>query len=58
VKVTNGIETSNKEWNLNQQNVNFLVNAYGKNSNDWIGKKVGIFTETIKGNVAIRVQGV
>ena len=57
VTMTNGIETSEKSINFNQQNINFCVNAFGKDSKDWIGKKVGLFTETVKGNEAIRFQG-
>ena len=57
VKVTNGIETYERKLTLNQQNINFLINAFGKDSASWVGKKVGIFTETIKGNESIRFQG-
>lgn len=57
VKVTKGDETHEKKWTLNLQNINYLINAYGKDSNNWIGKKVGIFTEQVKGNTAIRIQG-
>jgi hypothetical protein len=57
VKVTNGIEVSEKSLTFNQQNINFCVNAFGTDSKNWIGKKVGLFTETIKGNEAIRFQG-
>jgi hypothetical protein len=56
--MTNGIEVSEKLINFNQQNINFCVNAFGKESKSWVGKKVGLFTETVKGNEAIRFQGV
>ena len=29
-----------------------------KNGNVWVGKVVGVFTENIKGNQAIRLKGV
>ena len=57
MKITNGTETHEKKLTWNQQNINFCVSAFGKESHDWIGKKVGIFTETIKGNESIRFQG-
>ncbi len=58
VKVTKQGNTQTMKWNLNQQNLNYLIDTYGGNSNNWIGKTVGIFTEVIKGNVAIRIRGV
>ncbi len=58
VKVTKGDEVYTKKLTLNQQNVNFCHDAFGKDSTNWIGKKIGIFTETIKGNESIRFQGV
>jgi len=33
-----------------------MIKTYGKNSESWIGKKVGVYTETIKGNEAIRIR--
>ena len=56
VTVSNGIETHAKEWNLNKQNINYLVENFGNDSIKWIGKKVGVFTESIKGNLAIRIK--
>jgi len=56
VRVTNnGIDTKQK-WTLNIQNINFLIDTFGKESNTWIGKSVGVFVENIKGNNAIRVK--
>ena len=57
VKISKGDEVYNRKLTLNQQNVNFCINAFGKDSANWIGKKVSIFTETIKGNESIRFQG-
>jgi len=48
---------SAKKWTLNQQNVNFLIETFGKDSLAWIGKTVGVFTEEVKGNTAIRIRG-
>ena len=48
--------TSERKWTLNQQNVNFLIDTFGDESNTWIGKTVGVFIENIKGNNAIRVK--
>jgi len=48
--------TSERKWTLNQQNVNFLIDTFGEESNLWIGKTVGVFIENIKGNNAIRVR--
>ena len=56
VSITNGIETYEKTWTLNQQNTNYFVEKYGKDSKSWIGKEVGIYTELIKGNESIRVK--
>ncbi len=59
VKISNGIETYEKAWTLNQQNTNFLIAQSKSNqSKEWIGQKVGIFTEVIKGNDSIRIKGV
>ena len=48
--------TSERKWTLNQQNINFLIDTFGDESNTWIGKTVGVFIENIKGNNAIRVK--
>ena len=48
--------TSERKWTLNQQNVYFLIDTFGDESNTWIGKTVGVFIENIKGNNAIRVK--
>jgi len=48
---------STRKWTLNQQNINYFVDTFGGDSNSWIGKIVGVFTENIKGNQAIRVRG-
>ena len=56
IKVTNGIESYARKWTLNQQNVNFCVDKFGKDSMNWIGKKLQAYTEVIKGNVSIRVR--
>jgi len=58
VNVTSGISTQKKMWTLNQQNINFFVQQFGANSTAWVGKKVEVFTEDIKGNTSIRVKGV
>ena len=50
-------EKSGKKWTLNQQNVNFLHDTFGEESLGWIGKTVGVFTEEVKGNTAIRIRG-
>ena len=54
--IINGEKTS-KKWTLNQQNVNFLHDTLGEESLSWIGKTVGVFTEEVKGNTAIRIRG-
>jgi archaellum component FlaG (FlaF/FlaG flagellin family) len=56
VNVITNAATTKKMWTLNQQNVNFFVEKIGKNSTEWVGKKVEVFTEVIKGNVSIRVK--
>ena len=48
--------TAERKWTLNQQNINFLIDTFGEESNLWIGKTVGVFIENIKGNNAIRVK--
>jgi hypothetical protein len=48
--------TSERKWTLNQQNINFLIDTFGEESNLWIGKTVGVFIENIKGNNAIRIR--
>ena len=48
--------TAERKWTLNQQNINFLIDTFGEESNSWIGKTVGVFIENIKGNNAIRVK--
>lgn len=53
VKVTNGIETSEKKMNFNQPMKNYLINKAGKDSKKWIGQKVLITTKFIQGNDAI-----
>jgi len=57
VAVVIGGVKSTKKWTLNQQNVNFLLETFGKESMNWIGKTVGVYTEEIKGNTAIRIRG-
>lgn len=47
--------TTQRKWTLNQQNVNFLISHYGEESNMWIDKTFGIYTENIKGNNTIRI---
>lgn len=48
--------TTERKWTLNQQNINFLIDTFGEESNLWIGKTVGVYIENIKGNNAIRVR--
>jgi len=57
VAVTINGEKTGKKWTLNQQNVNFLHDTFGEESLSWIGKTVGVFTEEVKGNTAIRIRG-
>ena len=57
VAVIIGGVKSAKKWTLNQQNVNFLIDTFGKESTGWVGKTVGVFTEEVKGNTAIRIRG-
>ena len=58
VEVTKQGVVSTRKWTLNQQNINYLVDTFGGDSNVWVGKVVGVFTENIKGNQAIRLKGV
>lgn len=58
VSVIIGGSNANKKWTLNQQNLNWLIENYGDDSLSWIGKKVGVFTEEVKGNTAIRIRGI
>ena len=58
VEVTMKGVVSTRHWTLNQQNINYFVDTFGGDSNAWIGKIVGVYTENIKGNQAIRVRGV
>lgn len=48
--------TSVHTWTLNLQNINYLIDNFGGESNVWIGKSFGVYTENIKGNNAIRVK--
>lgn len=48
--------TAERKWTLNQQNINFLIDTFGEESNLWIGKTVGVYIENIKGNNAIRIR--
>lgn len=50
--------TSTRKWTLNQQNLNYLIDKFGGESATWIGNTVGVYTENIKGNNAIRVRAV
>ena len=56
VEVLKQCMTAERKWTLNQQNINFLIDTFGEESNLWIGKTVGVFIENIKGNNAIRVK--
>jgi len=56
VKVLNNGVTSEQKWTLNLQNINFLIDSFGDESNTWIGKSVGVYVENIKGNNAIRIK--
>jgi|UniRef100_A0AAT9J9S3 hypothetical protein len=56
VKVLKNGVTSEQKWTLNLQNINFLIDSFGDESNTWIGKSVGVFVENIKGNNAIRIK--
>lgn len=58
VDVTKQGVTTSRKWTLNQQNVNYFIDNFGDDSVNWIGKTVGVYTENIKGNTAIRVRGV
>ena len=56
VKVLKNGVTSEHKWNMNLQNLNYLVENFGDESTAWIGKSVGVYVENIKGNNAIRVR--
>jgi hypothetical protein len=56
VKVLKNGVTSEQKWTLNLQNINFLIDSFGDESNTWIGKSVGVYVENIKGNNAIRIK--
>jgi hypothetical protein len=50
--------TSKRFWNLNQGNINFLVDSFGDDSTQWIGKTVKIDTkQTDQGNTQIVLTG-
>lgn len=50
-------EPFEKLWTLNQQNQSFLVEKFGKESNDWKNKKLSVFTKTTSnGNESIQIK--
>ena len=57
VAVIIGGVKSAKKWSLNQQNMNFLIDTFGKESTGWVGKTIGVFTEEILGKTSIRIRG-
>jgi uridylate kinase len=57
IAVVIGGEKTAKTWSLNNQNMNFLIETFGKDSLSWIGKTVGAFTEEVMGKTAIRIRG-
>lgn len=57
IAVVVGGEKTAKTWSLNNQNTNFLIETFGKDSLSWIGKTVGVYTEEVMGKTAIRIRG-
>ena len=56
VKVLKNGVTSTHKWTLNKQNINYLIENFGGESMEWIGKSLGVSVENIKGNSAIVVK--
>ncbi len=53
VKMQNGESTAKAKWRINDTNKDLLINAFGTDTADWIGKTLSIHIETISGKPSI-----
>lgn len=57
VKGIIGFEGKKKEWVLNRTNGEALKAMWGRDTGDWIGKRVTLYPAPFNGDLAIRVRG-
>lgn len=48
---------SKRKWVLNRTNGECLKAMFGRNTDDWIGKRVTLYPAPYEGDIAIRVKG-
>ncbi len=57
VKGIIGFEGKKKEWVLNRTNGEALKAMWGRDTGDWIGKRVTLYPAPFNGDLAVRVRG-
>lgn len=53
VTMQKGDEKAKARWSINNTNKDLLIDAYGSDTTEWIGKKLSVHTETINGKLSI-----
>lgn len=52
-----GFDRAKKEWVLNRTNGESLKAMWGRDTGEWIGKRVTLYPAEFNGDIAIRVRG-
>ena len=53
VTMQKGEEKAKAKWSINNTNKDTLIDAYGADTTEWIGKKLSVHTETVNGKNSI-----
>ena len=56
IKMQNGSDSAFAKWSLSNTNKDLLIDAYGGETTDWIGKELLVHVETINGKEAIIIN--
>lgn len=53
IKMQSGEESAFAKWSINNTNKDMLIDAYGNETADWIGKELKVHVETINNKESI-----
>lgn len=53
VTMQKGDEKAKAKWSINNTNKDTLIDAYGADTTEWIGKKLSVHIETVNGKNSI-----
>ena len=56
VTMQKGDEKAKAKWSINNTSKDVLIDAFGADTTEWIGKKIEVHTESVNGKLSIFVN--